>query len=242
MAIIRAADRVLHTTTTTGTGSYQLGTVPNGFGAYLDDPSITSGDTVSYTVVDDLASPTNFEIGVGTLTAGSPPTISRSTIYRSTNADAPVNWPVGTKYLFASIAARNFIQKNTDGNFDFRGLKATGLGPPTISTDAVRLGDFVSGSGRLKFPNGTLMQWGGTIGTTTSAGDLQINLPTPFADASYVPIAWNGDANADPQRIYGTRTSPARTSAAFVVRAYTHAGAVNTLSISVSWIAIGTAP
>ncbi len=58
------ADRVLVATTTTGTGTYAIGTAITG---YLDPAGagVTTGARLAYVVVDSLTAPTGFEIGEG---------------------------------------------------------------------------------------------------------------------------------------------------------------------------------
>lgn len=241
MALIKSADRVLHATTTAGTGVYQLGPVPNGFVAYLDEPGIASGDKVQYTVVDDLAGPVNFEVGIGTLTAGTPATLSRDTIYRSSNGNAAVNWPAGTRYLFASAAARSLLVKDTAGNFDFGGAKATGLAAPTAATDAVRYGDFSYASGWYRFPRSLVIQFGSTVATPNANGDITINLFTAFVNNGYITTVCNGDTNLYDNPIISV-FGPLQTVNSFAVRCRSASNAPITTGMRINWTAIGSAP
>jgi len=54
--------------------------------------------TVPYCATDNSS---GYEIGLGTLTTGSPDTLSRDDILISSNANAAVNWASGTKQIFA---------------------------------------------------------------------------------------------------------------------------------------------
>lgn len=92
-------DRVKETTTTTGTGTYNLAGTATGFRTF----AAAVGNTNStYYVVEDG---TDWEVGIGTVTTGSPDTLSRDTILASSNSNAAVNWGAGTRNVFASLAA-----------------------------------------------------------------------------------------------------------------------------------------
>lgn len=109
------ADRVLVQTTTTGTGTYQLGPALTG---YLTPAlaGLSSGARVCYTVVDNLLSPTQFEVVEGVYTSGSPATLTRGRIVRThTGAQSAINWPSGTRYLFLSPNADRIPLLDTDG-------------------------------------------------------------------------------------------------------------------------------
>lgn len=87
--------RVRETTITTGTGTYTLAGAAVGFRAFSD--ALSDDDTVDYCVVMGV----NFEIGRGTYSGG---TLARTTVLKSSNGDAAVDWPAGTKDIFAARA------------------------------------------------------------------------------------------------------------------------------------------
>lgn len=110
-------DRVLVSTDTTGTGTYDLGTAVAG---YLSpaDAGVTTGVRVAYVVVDSLTNPSTFEVGEGTYTAGTPATISRALIVRnSSGGTSAISWSAGTKYLFLAPSASRFVMYDSDGGF-----------------------------------------------------------------------------------------------------------------------------
>lgn len=107
MATMRsiAANRAMETTATTSTGAYALEGPVAGYEAFRD--AIATGRKVAYCVqqatVDgngDLVS-MDYEIGIGTLTHGTPDTLARTQILQSTNGDAAVNWGPGEKTIFS---------------------------------------------------------------------------------------------------------------------------------------------
>lgn len=100
MALVYA-DRVMETTTTTGTGAVTLAGAVTGhrtFGAALSD-----GDTTYYTI--ESADLSAWEVGIGTYTA-SGTTLSRDTVLASTNSNAAVSFGSGTKRVFVTAPAR----------------------------------------------------------------------------------------------------------------------------------------
>ena len=108
-------DRVLVTTTTTGTGTYQLGSAVTGFLT----PALTgisTGARIPFVVVDSLTAPTAFEVGEGTYTSGSPATLARTQIRRNTSGGtSAINWGAGMKYILLAPSAANLPAYDTNG-------------------------------------------------------------------------------------------------------------------------------
>lgn len=80
---------VWETSTTTGTGAYTLAGAVAGYREFSSQ--YADGDTCWYSAYDGV----NFESGIGTYNA-SGDTLSRTTIYRSTNGGSAINWTGGT--------------------------------------------------------------------------------------------------------------------------------------------------
>ena len=96
------ADRVFETTTTQGTGTVNLGGAPTGFQSFVAGAG--NGAEVPYLIDDG----TDWECGVGTVTAGTPDTLSRDTVLSSSNADAAVDWGSGTRNVRLSLPAARY--------------------------------------------------------------------------------------------------------------------------------------
>ena len=69
-------DRVKETTTTTGTGTVQLAGATPGFETFVE--RIGAGNATYYCIA--LQGGAEFEVGVGTVSSGSPDTLSRTTV------------------------------------------------------------------------------------------------------------------------------------------------------------------
>jgi hypothetical protein len=101
MAHVFPEGRVKETATVTGTNPYSIvGPAGSTFLGFSSE--VGNGNTVDYVAINAAA--TTYELGRGTVTVGTPTTLSRTTIYKSTNAHAIVNWPASTTVtLFAVL-------------------------------------------------------------------------------------------------------------------------------------------
>ena len=120
------ADRVLETSTTTGTGSYTLDGAVLGYRAA--SAVCANGDTITYyaeaTNVNGVANG-DWEIGIGTWGTGS--ILDRTTIVASSNSNAAVSWAAGSKRIGLGI-----ISTPSLGNTTLTGyVDATPITAPT---------------------------------------------------------------------------------------------------------------
>lgn len=107
------ADRVLHTSTTTGTGTYDLIDWPSGkFLSAVD--SVGSGNQFAYVAEMGDA----WEICRGTVTAGSPATLTRNLFRSSTGA--LINWGAGIKTIY-SISQADLVRFGARGSLPTSG-------------------------------------------------------------------------------------------------------------------------
>ena len=91
-------DRVLETSTTTGTGDITLAGAVTGYRPFSDVAAV--GDTCWYAIeaVDSSGNATGaYETGWGTYSAAN--TLNRTDVKVSSNANALVNFAAGTKYV-----------------------------------------------------------------------------------------------------------------------------------------------
>lgn len=142
MANIVLKDRVKVSSGTTGTGDVTLGAAANG---YQDFSAVGDGNITYYTIAAQSGS--EWEVGKGTVTdtAGTY-TLSRDTVFESSNAGSLVNFSAGTKDVFVTYPAERAIYEEPDGQTLIDGGPITVLGSgvtvnPTLEAE---LGKFVS--------------------------------------------------------------------------------------------------
>lgn len=102
---LRFANRVLETSTTTGTGTFTLTGAVQGFREF--SAAIAVGDQFPYFIeaVDADGNTTgDFECGMGTLVTST--TFSRDVVDSSSNSDALVNFSAGDKYCSIAVTER----------------------------------------------------------------------------------------------------------------------------------------
>ena len=100
-------DRVKETTTTTGTGTINLGGAATGFETFV--AGIGNSNVTYYCIAGQGTA--EFEVGIGTVTDASPDTLSRTTILSSSNSDSAVNFSAGTKDVFCTLPAGKTIRE-----------------------------------------------------------------------------------------------------------------------------------
>ena len=94
-------DRVKETSTTTGTGTFNLAGAETGFESFVS--GVGNGNQTYYAISNDGTN--EFEVGIGTVTDAATDTLSRDTIISSSNSDALVDFSAGTKTVFCTLPA-----------------------------------------------------------------------------------------------------------------------------------------
>jgi hypothetical protein len=140
MAIV-LKDRVKVTSGVTGTGTATLGSAATGFQTFA---AIGNGNQTYYTIA--AQSGDEWEVGVGTVTdtAGTF-TLSRTTVFESSNAGNLVNFSAGTKDVFVTYPAERAIYEEPDGQTLIDGGPITILGENVVTNPSLEaeLGKFV---------------------------------------------------------------------------------------------------
>jgi len=103
-------DRVKEESTTTGTGTLTLTGAVSGFETFS---SAIGNTNTTYYAIQNQDVPTEFEVGLGTVGAG---TLARTTIISSSNSDAAVNFSAGTKDVFCTLPASKAVILDSSGN------------------------------------------------------------------------------------------------------------------------------
>ena len=105
-------DRVKESSTTTGTGTFDLAGVVSGFEGFV--AGIGTANTTYYTIFNQGT--TEWEVGIGTVTDAATDTLSRDTIISSSNGDAAVSFTSGTKDVFCTLPASKAVYLNAAGD------------------------------------------------------------------------------------------------------------------------------
>ena len=180
-------DRVKETTTTTGTGTLDLGGAQTGFETFV--AGIGNTNTTYYCIT--LAGSNDFEVGLGTVTDATPDTLSRDTILSSSNSDAAVNFGAGTKTVFCTLPAAKAIVEDGSNNISVGNnitVGGTVDGVDIASRDTVLTNTTTTANAALPKAGGTM-----TGNITFNAGQATGNSGlVPAAGTSGHFLAHNG--------------------------------------------------
>jgi len=138
-------DRVKETTTTTGTGTVNLAGAEEGFESFV--AGIGDGNETFYSIFAG----SEFEVGRGTVTDATPDTLSRTTVFSSSNSDNLVNFSAGDKTIIctypaskapsASMDATAYINTHNSTISEDQNIDSAVLaGPVTITGTVVATG------------------------------------------------------------------------------------------------------
>ena len=105
-------DRVKETSTTTGTGTFNLDGAVTGFDTFV--AGIADGNTTYYAIFHQGTA--EWEVGLGTVTDATPDTLARTTVITSSNSDAAVTFTAGTKDVFCTLPASKAVYLDGSGN------------------------------------------------------------------------------------------------------------------------------
>ena len=168
-------DRVLETSTSTGTGAFALGGAQTGFQSFS---VIGSGNTTYYTIQGKNADGTltgEWEVGTGTYTTGS---LARDTVLESSNANSLVVFSAGSKDVFCDLPAEKVLTPSGTSSQLLANDGSGGLSNVTIGSNLTYSAGTLSatGGGGMTYPsagiaNSTGSAWG-TSYTTTGTGTV----------------------------------------------------------------------
>jgi hypothetical protein len=167
----QVADRVKETTTTTGTGTLDLGGAASGFETFV--AGIGNGNETYYVITDPNTG--DYEVGVGTVTDAATDTLSRDSVISSSNSDSLVNFGAGTKDVFCSLPSERAVIIDDASNvevtanitatsFDGSGAALTSLNASNVSSgtlDNARLDAQLQDIAGLATTSGKIIQGDG---------------------------------------------------------------------------------
>ena len=184
-------DRVKETTTTTGTGTINLGGAQTNFETFVT--GVGNSNTTYYAIVH--RSNAEFEIGLGTITDASTDTLARTTIISSSNSDSAVNFSAGTKDVFCTLPASKAVHE--DGSSDVTLPNDLILGSDSavlkFGADSDTTLTHTDGTGLTLNSTNKLLFRDSALGINSSA-DGQLDL---FADTEIQLAATTVDLNGD---------------------------------------------
>jgi len=146
------ADRVKETTTSTGTGTINLA---GAVSQYISFVSGIGNGNQTYYCIENPAGP-NWEVGIGTVTAGSPDTLSRDTVISSSNGGSLVDFGASEKIVYSTQPASKTFLLSSDNTAVISNVNASALTTGTVS-DA-RLSANVTLNNASTISTGTLDQ------------------------------------------------------------------------------------
>lgn len=209
MALV-VKDRVMETTSSTGTGTITLGGSVAGYQSF----SVVGDGNTTYYAIDGGS---EWEVGIGTYTA-SGTTLSRDTVLESSNSGSLVNFSSGTKNVFVTYPAEKSVDidsaqtltnktisgsSNTLSNIGNSSLTNSSI---TINGTPISLGGSVTvGSGDVtgaaSSTDNAIARYDGTTGkiiqnssvTITDNGAIAFNGSTNYGTSGQI-LRSNGDA------------------------------------------------
>ena len=134
------ADRVRETTQTTGTGTITLDGAVQGFQSFA---VIGNNNTTYYTINRG----SEWEVGIGTYYGG---TLSRDTVYASSNGGAKVNFSAGSKDVFVTYPASKSVNEDANNRVlipyttGTTNVGSLNVGDATVHTDSGVIAGFTA--------------------------------------------------------------------------------------------------
>ena len=177
---LKIEDRVRETTTTTGTGTVNLGGAVTNFETFV--ANLSNADTTYYAIVDNTNN--DFEVGLGTFATGSPNTLARTTPIASSNSNSLVNFGSGTKDVFITLPATKVVYKDASGNVSVGSGSFTangGLVADNITIDGTEI-DLSSGDLTLDVAGDIILDAAGNNVAIHSAGTAILDIANNSSD------------------------------------------------------------
>lgn len=135
-------DMIKETSTTTGTGTYSLAGAVTGYRTFV--AGIGNNNKCYYKVTDGV----DWEINLGQVVSGSPDTISRIRLLKSSTGSA-INWGAGTRTLYV-VPAAEAIKDAAPDRGHIWGLGLSNAGGDTTNDITIAAGEATDDAGEVK--------------------------------------------------------------------------------------------
>jgi len=165
----QVADRVKETSTTTGTGTLDLGGAPDTYETFV--AGIGNGNTTYYAIANRAAN--EWEVGIGTVTDAATDTLSRDTVISSSNSDNLVNFSAGTKDVICTLPSeKSYVLDNAGDTTISADLSVTSISGSGAGLTGLNASNLASGTlPDARFP-ATLPTASGANLTTLNASNV----------------------------------------------------------------------
>lgn len=166
-------DRVLESSTSSGTGSFTLTGAQTGYQSFS---VIGNGNTTYYTIQGKDSSGNltgEWEVGIGTWSTGN--TLSRDTVLESSNSNNKVNFSIGLKDVFCDLPAEEVITTAGTG-LSISGNTITNTAPDQVVSLTGAGTTTVTGT----YPSFTITSTGGSGGDVIGPSGATANAITRF--------------------------------------------------------------
>lgn len=204
-------DRVQEVSTTVGTIPMVLAGAPTNFVTF--GSVMANGDTTYYAIV----SATDWEVGLGTY-ATSTNSLTRNTVYASSNAGSFVNFGAGTKYVYIDAAADRIVMEAEDGTIASPVFSGSLQGTPGAASGS----SFATQIVQVDFGN-----------TPINAQTFFVTISTPLwtAASNVMATPWagvtspdNGSLTGDEYEMDGLMVAASKTATTGQIGLYINAG------------------
>tara|TARA_R100001129_G_scaffold24189_1_gene15578 strand:- start:91 stop:714 length:624 start_codon:yes stop_codon:yes gene_type:complete len=175
-------DRVKETTTTDGSGTISLAGAVDGFQTFVS--AVGDGNTTYYAIED--ANGTSWEVGIATITDGSPDTLARTTVLASSNSNNALDLTVGTHTVFGTYPADKAVFLDADGKSNTASPYNTITGDTTLTT-----------ANGVVFANASSGEVDVTLYTADSNGGMQVIVKKTDSSSNAVNILRAGSDTID---------------------------------------------
>ena len=194
-------DRVKETSTTTGTGTFDLNGAATGFETFV--AGIGDTNTTYYCIFNQGT--TEFEVGIGTVTDAATDTLSRDTVLSSSNSDNKVDFGSGTKDVFCTLPASKAVIEDASNNVTLANDLTVGA--------LLKMPD--NTSGKILVADGTSYQESAMSGDATIASGGALTLAnTAVTPGSYTSASITVDSKG---RLTAASSGTGGVTAGFVI-------------------------